>query len=262
MGQNGEKDANKAPDLLISFPGKYPEKEGGSALRRYFFRRVPMARGQQTAAWCLVIAIALTVLFIVGGFHLRNMLSNLAVTRVSNTINRCVSEAINDAVTRGAFRYDRLIVFEKDNAGKITALETDMAEMNRLQSEVVADVLERVSGVSAAELSIPVGTLTGTPLLAGRGPRIPIKMEFTGSSTARFDNDFTEAGINQTKHRVLLYVDVSVSILLPGFSTYTKVTNAFTVAETVIVGSVPESYTYFHSDDSITEQAHEFIMNQ
>jgi len=231
-------------------------------LRRYFYRRVPMSRGQRTAAWCLVSSIALMVLFVVGGFHLRSMLSNLATTRVSNTVNRCVTEAVNDAVNRGAFRYDSLIVFEKDNEGQITALETDMAEMNRLQAEVVADVLERVSGVSASELSIPVGTLTGTPLLAGRGPRIPIKMEFTGSSTARFDNDFTEAGINQTKHRILLYVDVSVSILLPGFSTYTKVSNSFTVAETVIVGSVPQNYTYFHSNDSITEQAHEYIMNQ
>jgi sporulation protein YunB len=155
-----------------------------------------------------------------------------------------------------------MIRFEKDNEGKISALETNMAEMNRLQSQILSDILERLSVVSASELSIPVGTLTGTPLLAGRGPRIPVKMEFVGSSNARFDNDFTEAGINQTKHRVLLYVDVSVSILLPGFSTYTKVTNAFTVAETVIVGSVPQTYTYFSTaPDESDDYAEDYILN-
>ena len=231
-------------------------------MRRYFYARVPMTRAQKLWLFCLMAGALTVILAVVGGFHLRSLLSSLAVTRVSNTVNRSVAEAVNDAVSRGAFQYDTMILFEKDNEGRITALETNMAEMNRLQSEIISDVLERLSVVSASELSIPVGTLTGTPLLAGRGPRIPVKMEFVGSSTARFDNDFTEAGINQTKHRILLYVDVSVSILLPGFSTYTKVSNAFTVAETVIVGSVPQNYTYFHSADTVTDQAHEFIMNQ
>jgi len=231
-------------------------------MRRYFYARAPMSRREKTVLGCVLGGILTAVLLIVGGYHLRNMLSNLAVTRVSNAVNRTVNTAISDAVERGAFRYDSMILFEKDNEGKITALETNMAEMNRLQSEIMADVLDRLSVVSESELSIPLGTLTGTPLLAGRGPRIPIKMEFVGSSSARFENDFTEAGINQTKHRILLYVDVSVSVLLPGFSAYTKVSNAYTVAETVIVGSVPETYTYFHSSDPTDEQARESIMNR
>ena len=231
-------------------------------MRRYFYRRMPMSGKQRLMLCCLMGCVLIIVLVIVGGYHLRSMLSSLAVTRVSNTVNRCVSEAVNNAVSQGDIQYDSIIAFEKDNEGKITALETNMAEVNRLQSEIVTDVLGRLSVVSASELSIPLGTLTGTPLLAGRGPRIPIKMEFVGSSSARFENEFTEAGINQTKHRILLYVDVSVSILLPGFSTYTKVSNSFTVAETVIVGSVPETYTYFQSTDPMTEQAHEYTMNQ
>ena len=56
-------------------------------------------------------------------------------------------------------------------------------------------------------------------------------------------------------------MDVSVSILLPGFRTYTKVSNVFSVAETVIVGAVPDSYTYFQSDQPEEEMANEYIMN-
>ena len=83
-------------------------------------------------------------------------------------------------------------------------------------------------------------------------------MQFVGSSNASFENEFTEAGINQTKHRIILNVDVSVSILLPGFSTYTKVSNRFTVAETIIVGTVPDSYVYFHGN---LEEAEDYVMN-
>ena len=87
-------------------------------------------------------------------------------------------------------------------------------------------------------------------------------MESIGSSSAEFRNQFETGGINQTRHQIILEVNVSVSILLPGFTTATTVSNAVTVAETVIVGSVPESYTYFHTTDSdYVEDAKDHVLN-
>lgn len=231
-------------------------------MRRIYFYRMSLLRRHKAKLLCLLIGILLIVLLLVGTFHLKSILSGLASASVSNTVTGVVTASVNETVSSGEIQYDRLISFEKDNDGKITALQTNMAEFNRLQAAIVSDILSRLSEVSTSELSVPVGTLTGTALLAGRGPSFTVKMQFVGSPSARFENEFTEAGINQTKHRIILYVDVSVSILLPGFSTYTKVSNAFSVAETVIVGSVPDTYTYFSSTDSSLEQAHEYIMNQ
>ena len=155
-----------------------------------------------------------------------------------------------------------MISFEKDNGGAITAVKSNMTEFNRLQAEILKDVLGKVSEVSTKELSIPIGTLTGTSLLAGRGPGVKVRMQSVGSSTAVLENEFSSAGINQTKHRILLRVDVSVSILLPGFVTATKVSNVITVAETIIVGAVPDSYTYFHSGDGMEEIAKDRVLNE
>ena len=115
--------------------------------------------------------------------------------------------------------------------------------------------------MSDTELSIPLGTLTGSALLAGRGPRFRVRMQSVGSCSAHFENAFEHAGINQTTHSILLYVDVSVSILLPGFNTSAKVSNAFSVAETVIVGDVPDTYTYFDSENDLAEDAYEYTIN-
>ena len=126
----------------------------------------------------------------------------------------------------------------------------------------VENFLARIDQVSTRELSIPVGSLSGSVLLAGRGPRISVRMESVGSSSANFENAFTSAGINQTKHQIVLNIDVAVSILLPGFSTATTVSNAVTVAETVIVGSVPDTYTYFSSTpESYESDAKDYILN-
>ena len=133
--------------------------------------------------------------------------------------------------------------FEKDANGQVTAVHSDMAAFNRLQSAYLDIILLRVDQVSARELSIPVGTLTGSALLAGRGPRISVRMESVGSSSAWFENAFTSAGINQTRHQIVLHINVAVSILLPAYSaTATTVSNAVTVADTIIVGSVPNTY--------------------
>lgn len=209
----------------------------------------------------MAILLALAVLLVISMLQMRILLSRIATSKVSNTVNRIVTESVNQSIDDGDFTYERLITFEKDNDGKITAVKSNMPEFNRLQAKILDRVLERISDVSTRDLSIPLGSLTGSTLLAGRGPMITVKMQSVGSSTAWLENQFVSAGINQTKHQILLNVDVYVSILLPGFSTATKVSNSFVVAETVIVGSVPQSYTYFDSSPSQEEDAKNYILN-
>lgn len=223
--------------------------------RRYVPRRI-LAR-----MVLIALALALLLLTIVGVVQMKSMLTRLATARVSNAVNRIVSESVDSAIKSGAFQYDQLISFEKDNEGKITAVKSNMPEFNRLQAFILQDILERISEVSTRDLSIPIGSLTGSSLLAGRGPMITVRMQSVGSSTAALKNAFVSAGINQTKHQILLSVDVYISILLPGFTTATRISNSITVAETIIVGSVPNSYTYFSSDDTLEEDAQQYVLN-
>ena len=228
----------------------------------FYYRR----RMDRQALARLLLFVGMTLVLATAVYataQLRPLLESMATTRVSNTVNRIVFEAVNEAIDSGEITYDQLISFEKDNDGRITAVHSNMAACNRLQVEILDIILARIDQVSARELSIPVGSLTGSALLAGRGPRIKVRMESVGSSSARFENEFTSAGINQTNHRIVLHIDVSVAILLPGFTTATEVSNAVTVAETVIVGTVPDTYTYFSTDPSAyVDDAKDYFLNR
>ena len=138
-----------------------------------------------------------------------------------------------------------------------------MTEFNRLQTVVLDEVLARISEVSTRELGIPIGSLTGSALLSGRGPRITVRMQSVGSSTAKLRNEFTSSGINQTRHQIVMDVDVRISVLLPGCVTSVPVSQSFSVAETVLVGAVPENYTYFstHAEGDSADKVEEYIMN-
>lgn len=229
---------------------------GFFSYRRHWGR---ISRLRTTILLILVSALA-AVIYVTA--QMSPILEQMAVSRVSNTVNRIVSEAVNDSITSGKISYDRMISFEKDADGRITAVHSNMAAFNQLQAEILDIVLANLEQVSARELSIPIGSLSGSPLMAGRGPRIRVRMESVGSSSAQFRNQFETAGINQTRHQIILQIDISVSILLPGITTAAKVSNAITVAETVIVGLVPDTYTYFHTTDSdYLEDAKDHILN-
>jgi len=227
-------------------------------MRRYLHRT--LSKKDKLLLVVATLALAAVVVILVAMSHLKPILTSLATARVANTVTRIVNAAVNETVYESEVGYDELISLEKDNDGRIVALKSNMAAFNRLQSAVLNNVLERMADVDTRELSIPLGTLTGSPLLAGRGPLLRVRMQSVGAPSARFENAFSAAGINQTKHQIKLIVDVSVAILLPGFSTGTRVSSDFNVAETVIVGSVPESYTYFHSND-IQSTAEDYVMN-
>ena len=217
---------------------------------------------QRMLIWLTVIFTLLLALTVAVVLHMKPVVVDLATARTSNAVNRIVVAAVNDAVDSGRIDYEQLVDFDKDAEGHVTALRSDMAAFNRLQASIADDILQRMAEVSSTDLAIPIGTLTGSPLLAGRGPCLRVRMQSVGTATARFDNQFSSAGINQTRHRIILDVDVHVSILLPGLTTYTKVSNEISVAETVIVGGVPETYTYFSTTpDEVENYADEYIIN-
>ena len=118
--------------------------------RRYIPRR--------TLIKLLILTVLVTslILLIIGTGQMRTILTRLATTRVTSTVNRVVSETVNDAVEKGTFQYDRMISFEKDNNGSIAAVKSNMTEFNRLQAAILKDILSKVSEVSTRDLSIPL----------------------------------------------------------------------------------------------------------
>lgn len=228
----------------------------------FFYYRRGVNRRMLLRLLALLFAAGLLAAALFATIRLRPLLERLATTRVSNAVNRIISQSVDESIQSGAIRYDQLISFEKDSEGRITAVHSNMAACNRLQTEILDLILTRVGQVSARELSIPIGSLTGSALLAGRGPRISVRMESVGTSSAWFENEFTSAGINQTNHRIILHIEVSIAILLPGITTSATVSSAVTVAETVIVGAVPSTYTYFSTTPSAYgEDAKDYILN-
>lgn len=140
------------------------------------------------------------------------------------------------------YRYEDLISISKDDTGNITGIKTNVIPVNEIISDVAVRIQNELNNSEQNQVSLSLGSFTGTKLLAGRGPKVPIKISNIGDVKTDFKSEFKEAGINQTLHRLYLEVKCKVSILTPFQTIEQEITNQVILAENIIVGKIPTTY--------------------
>ena len=193
----------------------------------------------------LLAAAVFAGTFLIVNARLRPLVGQLAVSRASYLATRAINDAVSETISGSALQYDDLVLFEKDIDGRITALKTNMLKINRLKSGISNRVIEKISGMEPSRLSVPLGNILEGELFAGRGPRIPVRIVPVGTVNTELLNSFSEAGINQTRHEIILKVSVSIGVLMPGSTSETAASSQITIAETIIVGTVPGTVASF-----------------
>ena len=172
----------------------------------------------------------------------QDVIRELAETQVKNTTSDLANDAIAKQIADGIIQYDRIVYFEKDLDGRITALKTNMSEVNRLKTDILNIINDEILALDTSDIGIPLGSLFFPELFSGKGPAIPVHILAIRNSDAGFASDFSQAGINQTLHQLTMQVSVDVAVLVLGKTSSFTITSEVVVAETVIVGAVPDTY--------------------
>ena len=200
----------------------------------YWIRRV--------VRWLLILLILTAGVLIVFRLRYTRVILDLARTQVTNATSDLINDAVAEQLTGSNIAYDRIVYFEKDLSGKITALKTNIGEVNRLKTDTLNRINEEILEIDSSNLGIPLGSLFLPELLAGKGPQIPVKILSIRNSDAFFESHFSHAGINQTLHQLKMCVLVDVSVLVLGKTVNFTVSSDLVVAETIIVGDVPDTF--------------------
>lgn len=199
----------------------------------------------------VVISIALLAIFRIR-YH--DAIRELSETQVRNSTSDLINDAISRQIESGNIRYERIVYFEKDLEGRITALKTNMTEVNRLKTDILNLINDEILALDTTDIAIPIGSLVFPEFFSGRGPGIPIQILSIRNSDGSFKSYFSEAGINQTLQQLTMDVTVDVSVLVLGKAESFTVSSQVVVAETIIVGQVPNTYLQTGGEHgSITE---------
>ena len=170
------------------------------------------------------------------------LIRELAKAKVENQGQNVINEAIEEQLENGDIDYAHMVLLEKDLNGNVTALKTNMAEVNRLKTQTLAITDSMMLDLDVNEIGLPLGSVIFPTFFSGSGPKLPVKVLSISNSDAEFRNLFSEAGINQTAHQIMMDVIIDMTILTPVGTDTVRVVSSVVVAETVIVGNVPQSY--------------------
>ena len=192
--------------------------------------------------WLLFATLILCLAFLMLRSRYRDVIRELAETQVKNTTSDLTNDAIAKQIAQGVIQYDRIVYFEKDLDGRITALKTNMSEVNRLKTDILNLINDEILALDTSDIGIPLGSLFLPELLSGKGPAIPVHILSIRNSDAAFSSTFSQAGINQTLHQLNMVVSVDVAVLVLGQTSSFTVNSEVVVAETVIVGDVPSTF--------------------
>lgn len=201
--------------------------------------RITLRRFMQRLCVVLILVALFYGLF---RYCFHDAICGLAETQVRNSTSDLINDAIDRQIESENIQYDRIVYFEKDLDGRITALKTNMSEVNRLKTDILNIINDEILALDTANLGIPLGSLLLPEILSGRGPEIPIQILSIRNSDASFSSSFYAAGINQTLQQLNMSVSVDVAVLVLGETNYFTVASQVVVAETIIVGQVPNTY--------------------
>lgn len=182
--------------------------------------------------------------------NLTQVILTLASARARVMAVQALNEAVDEVVNAGV-RYEDLITVTFGDTGGVRLLQSNTAGMNALASRAALLAQAKLSALEAQSVSVPLGSALGVALLSGVGPRVRVQLLPVGTVLTAYETEFTSAGINQTRHRVLLTMTAQVQLILPTGASAVQASNQVAVAESIIIGDVPESFVNVGDDSDL-----------
>ena len=212
--------------------------------RRPMYIDVHLPRMSRKGKLLVIITVVLAILAAVtikSIAYFRELSRQMVLSDATDLMTLCINDTISRKFAEEDYDYDYFVNLEYGADGSVTAVQTNMARINALSSELLSDIVHAADG-GQLSLSIPVGNVLGSSLLLGKGPEIPVDITMLTSSHVDFKNELSDAGINQTKHQIKLEVVIDIDVIMPWQTVSTQVVSEILIAETVIVGKVPQTY--------------------
>ena len=191
--------------------------------------------------WLILTILLITILFLLFEQNLSQTLLDMAYATAHSialeTVNRAAQQVVGDGIA-----YDQLMDVQTDSGGRVAMLRANTMRMNQIATQTAIMAQEELNSIENQMVDVPLGAALGIRFLGGFGPRLSVQIVPIGAVSTHFETEFETAGINQTRHKIFLTLETSVSLIVPADSRMVQVTSTVPIAESIIVGQVPDSF--------------------
>lgn len=192
----------------------------------------------------IAAAVILLGVFLFTEISFRPMIEEVNSYQCHKAVSRIINDAVLSELDRIGADYSSLVTLSENGSGEVTSVQSNIVNINRLKTNIAERVESEIEQMSNLDIQIPIGTLIGLQLFHGKGFNVGMSVLPVGYAETTIISEFSEAGLNQTLHRIIVEISADVDALIPGFKTRVPVKTSIVAAETVIVGRVPDAYTH------------------
>ena len=203
--------------------------------------RKKSAKNKKRTVIIIVLLLIFLFIFIFFDIRINNSFQELSKYYCGRNASEIISTSVDEILCETRAEYSDFSTLIYDENGKVVSAETITANVNSIQNMIIKRINEKIAACSENKIEIPIGTVTGFYILNGRGPKASFKFIPSGNTETNLSSSFTSAGINQTCHKIILDVTVRTAAIYPGGKSESEFTMSCIIAETIIVGDIPES---------------------
>lgn len=221
-------------------------KLGGCMKRhRRRFRRMKRYRSalEKKITFFIICTLLITAIFaLLIDVKAADVLYTMAVDKAKNVAIQAINDSVSAVIDSDDESYKEFVDYRYDKEGNIISVGTNTNLTNAIEGAILDEVVKRIDNQSRCPVKVPIGTLTGSDLLTGRGPSLTFYISLSGNARSGIENLFESTGINQSRHQIQIRIEADISIITSGKKLSTSVENTIVIGETIIVGKIPESY--------------------
>ncbi len=199
----------------------------------------------------IAVGMVLTGLLVIMDLSFRPIIETVNAYECHEMVSRVINDAVLAELENEDADYSKLVTLTTNADGEVISLESNVMNINKLKTRIAQRLEREIERLSEIDIQIPIGTLLGIQLLHGKGFSVGMTVQPMGFATASIISEFSESGLNQTLHRIVIEIKADVDAIIPGFSTRVPVKTTIVAAETVIVGRVPNAYTHVVASETL-----------
>ncbi len=205
-------------------------------------------RKRQRKSTIRFLSIVLTIILLISltleaDNRLRVLIRNYSNSKSKILSNLVINQTVYDYLEERQLKYTDLMKINSAEDGVVTSVEFNTVEITKLKAGIISLIQNNINSRDSITMNIPIGTLTGNQYLNNRGPKIKISMQISSAVYSDIKSKFISAGINQTLHQITLSISTEIYFVMPWYRSSGSYNTEFILAETIIVGRVPDAYT-------------------
>lgn len=189
--------------------------------------------------YTLLFIFLFTIILYSGGKRLSSLSLKLGEDKIENDILAACSKISSQLLSKHNLSYENIVVIDKDENGAINSIQTNFSKINILKNELEVMLCDFLSSHSKVTCGVPLGSVFSDDILSAAGPDIPITIITAADVDIEISDEFTDGGVNQTKHSLMLRVMVDAKLHTYTDTKATVISSNIPIAETVIIGEVP-----------------------